>query len=97
MIYLAGRRHKYSVIHIMFVSLSTLPITSIFYSYDTSTLQVLTFARHPLPQTSEDSLVGTPTVTQTIRFESHLKERMTSIYTCCRAFKDGTVNTCFND
>ena len=55
MIYLAGRRHKYSAIWICLF-----PFLLYFYSYDTSTLQVLTFARHPLPQTSQDSLGCTP-------------------------------------
>ena len=58
--------------------------------------QILTYARHWWPLSSEGSLTSTPTVTRGIRLQRS-SPRTSDTYTFCWTFDSGAVTTCFSD
>ena len=87
---------------ILFVCLWFIVPSRIFHSYGDVTitgsgLQILTYARHSRPLSSEGSLACHTYCDTTghLYYNGHLRGPVT--HTCCRAFSNGTVTTRFFD
>ena len=76
-------------------------VLEFFHSYGDDTtvgegLQILTYARHSWPLSSEGSLTYHTHCETGLPFIMVIS-RTRDTHTCCRAFGSGTVSTCFND